>query len=336
MAEAFDKFVSSKAFSNFVNWIVKNGPGIFDAVKSIVKTVIDLLITLAPVGLLVIKVLYAVALVIDWAGHVVEVVVRKIIDFFENSVPNALDHLRSFFHQAWSDISNAVHEAWSWIVNDVLDPIKNFFENSIPNALDHLRSFFHQAWSDISNAVSGAWNWIVDNVLNPIGDFFTTTIPGALDKLSSAWDSVWGGLKGVVNQAWQDMIPLVNGIISLINDVVTALDLVPGVNIPHITPIGQTSPAPTGGRIDHRGIHGKAAGGPVQAGVPYTVGELGREMFVPAVNGTIIPHNVLASLDQGRPRQGHGINIQSATFKNEADIDVLTRKADFAMASGRL
>jgi len=36
----------------------------------------------------------------------------------------------------------------------------------------------------------------------------------------------------------------------------------------------------------------KAAGGPVTAGMAYTVGERGQETFVPNTNGTIIPHGV--------------------------------------------
>lgn len=36
--------------------------------------------------------------------------------------------------------------------------------------------------------------------------------------------------------------------------------------------------------------HHRAAGGPVTAGMPYTVGERGQETFVPNTNGTIIPN----------------------------------------------
>jgi hypothetical protein len=34
----------------------------------------------------------------------------------------------------------------------------------------------------------------------------------------------------------------------------------------------------------------RAAGGPVAAGIPYTVGEMGRELFVPDTSGFIVPH----------------------------------------------
>jgi hypothetical protein len=40
----------------------------------------------------------------------------------------------------------------------------------------------------------------------------------------------------------------------------------------------------------HKGPGGKAAGGSVYAGTPYIVGERGPEMFVPNVNGTIVPN----------------------------------------------
>lgn len=46
-------------------------------------------------------------------------------------------------------------------------------------------------------------------------------------------------------------------------------------------------------------IGGRAGGGPVQAGKPYTVGELGRELFIPSSAGRIIPNNALRSSGSG-------------------------------------
>lgn len=40
-------------------------------------------------------------------------------------------------------------------------------------------------------------------------------------------------------------------------------------------------------------VVGKASGGSVSAGTAYTVGEFGKEVFVPSTNGTIIPNNQL-------------------------------------------
>jgi hypothetical protein len=38
-------------------------------------------------------------------------------------------------------------------------------------------------------------------------------------------------------------------------------------------------------------VPGRAAGGPVTAGMPYVVGERGREVFVPNQSGRIIPNS---------------------------------------------
>jgi hypothetical protein len=38
---------------------------------------------------------------------------------------------------------------------------------------------------------------------------------------------------------------------------------------------------------------GRAGGGPVMAGMPYTVGEQGPEMFVPRENGYIVPNDMM-------------------------------------------
>lgn len=46
-------------------------------------------------------------------------------------------------------------------------------------------------------------------------------------------------------------------------------------------------------------VSGRATGGPVSAGMPYIVGEQGRELFVPDVSGTIIPNDALAGLGGG-------------------------------------
>lgn len=48
-----------------------------------------------------------------------------------------------------------------------------------------------------------------------------------------------------------------------------------------------------------QGLGFRASGGPVMAGVPYTVGEQGRETFVPTQNGTIVDANRSKGLTSG-------------------------------------
>ena len=45
--------------------------------------------------------------------------------------------------------------------------------------------------------------------------------------------------------------------------------------------------------VTSEGLPGRALGGPVSAGQPYIVGEVGKELFIPNTSGTIIPNNKL-------------------------------------------
>lgn len=55
----------------------------------------------------------------------------------------------------------------------------------------------------------------------------------------------------------------------------------------------------------------RASGGPVQAGVPYTVGEQGRETFIPKQDGTILSNNQTRGMSQG---QVINITVQAGAF----------------------
>ena len=119
-----------------------------------------------------------------------------------------------------------------------------------------------------------------------IGDWFT----GVFDGIANAFDT------------WSDAIR------NVINTVIGWINKIPGVNIDLITDPGDLAP-------------GRWMGGPVLAGHPYTVGEIGPELFVPNVgsprmvgtngpevrdfhtSGTIIPTQMVgATLPLQRPR----------------------------------
>ena len=57
-------------------------------------------------------------------------------------------------------------------------------------------------------------------------------------------------------------------------------------------------PSSLAGRFEAEEIPGRAAGGPVEAGRPYWVGERGRELIVPRSAGTVIPHGQSTSSQQ--------------------------------------
>lgn len=71
-----------------------------------------------------------------------------------------------------------------------------------------------------------------------------------------------------------------------------------------------------------RNLSGRAKGGPVSAGTPYMVGEMGREVFVPTVPGVIVPNDITERLIGGRSAN------QNVTFNvyNQMDFDRALRQ----------
>lgn len=73
-----------------------------------------------------------------------------------------------------------------------------------------------------------------------------------------------------------------------------------------------------GAQIVGNALLGRAGGGDVTAGTPYMVGEMGPEMFIPRVGGTIVPNSQLGS--------GITINITGNTLLSDRAGDVIAEK----------
>src|SRR5262249_35211881 len=87
-----------------------------------------------------------------------------------------------------------------------------------------------------------------------------------------------------------------------------------------------------------------AQGGPMVAGQVGIVGESGPELFVAPQNGVVLPNRSFNTLQRaintlspiGAASGGPAVVINTAVFRDEADIEVLLRKAEFAVQAGRL
>lgn len=90
--------------------------------------------------------------------------------------------------------------------------------------------------------------------------------------------------------------------------------------------LGNKTPTPS---ADGFGMYGgaRAGGGPVSAGIAYTVGETGRETFVPATDGVIIPN--------GGGRSGGGNIYQTIVVPAGVDAGVVTRAAALGASLAR-
>lgn len=121
-------------------------------------------------------------------------------------------------------------------------------------------------WDAIKNGFTAVKNWIGDRVGDVVG--FFTGLPGRIAGVTAGmWDGIKNAFKGAVNA----IVEFWNGLEFKI----------PGFKVGPVGFDGFTLGVPDIPRM--------ALGGPVRAGMPYMVGEVGPELFVPNSGGTIVP-----------------------------------------------
>lgn len=152
----------------------------------------------------------------------------------------------------------------------------------------------------LQTASNSANSWVItgdgSKLLGATGQGITDALKGKLGDLAAAMkNSVVAGLQSIIGILRKmGGIPFIGGL---------ATDLA-----------GQL-----------QGAIGKAAGGAVEAGTLYKVGERGTEAFVPQVNGTIIPHNILDNILPGSmpiPALAGGITNNYYNSNSMGDINM--------------
>ena len=180
------------------------------------------------------------------------------------------------WHQVWHTIKNTAKAAWKWVDENVIQPLVEAFK---------------KAWGAIKEAFKMVWDWLSQNwplilaiILGPIAlavlaikdhwktikGFFSNAIDWFTGIFSGIGSAIWAGIKWGLDKA-------IDGLNALIHVANTVTGLIPGagaLHIPDIPPL-------------------KAKGGSVMGGNPYIVGELGPELFVPGMSGSIVPNNRL-------------------------------------------
>ena len=129
--------------------------------------------------------------------------------------------------------------------------------------------------------------------LTPLYTLFVT-VAGFISKtLAPALGTVLGAALQVVGKLISGLITGFGKLVGLINDVVDGIKAI--INLVKNNPIVQG----ISGAISSIFGGGRAAGGPVNAGTTYLVGEKGPELFTPSNSGNIIPNNRLSAASGG-------------------------------------
>ncbi len=140
------------------------------------------------------------------------------------------------------------------------------------------------------------------------------SVSNALSQFGLTWSNIWEGIKTVAVTYVDLTLEAIERIITAVKRALDALSQLPGVK----TAISITKSA-----FSKIGSfftpEARAKGGPVMAGSPYIVGEVGPELFVPSSSGTIVPNNALqpAMAAGGSPVY---ITISGNSFMGERDM----------------
>lgn len=190
--------------------------------------------------------------------------IRMLLKWAAEEMPKAFKAMKPYIR----DFSKTIERNWPQI-QSVLKGIGWVFKNVLWRWL----TLSYKAVGFLLKWIFKLVRWIVDDAAPAIGRFFTrlgewfgNLWQGVKDiggKIKDWFGGVFDGIAGAFDR-WSDAIR------NVINTVIGWINKIPGVNIDLITDPDALAP-------------GRWMGGPVLAGHPYTVGEIGPELFVPNV-----------------------------------------------------
>lgn len=154
---------------------------------------------------------------------------------------------------------------------------------------DEVKAKALEIWNAIAAFFKAHWDTMLVIVLGPLGAIVAAVIKN-WDQIKATTVAVWNGIKDFFVGLWDGIKTTFNNAINWIMDKIRPL-----LNaIERVENFGGS----VGGKLKNIGnsIADKfrASGGPVTNNVPYVVGERGPEMFIPSVNGKILPNHALA------------------------------------------
>jgi phage-related protein len=227
-------------------------------------------------------------------GFILDAITPMVTIFVEKVIPT-LSKMAESIGKDLKDPLNAVKDiltgfvipAFKALYSYLFDYVGPFLANVFGPALTGLRN----AFSSISKAIS-------DNEadLQPLFTLFKSVAGFVRDTMGPAIGTVLRVAFEVVGTAIAGVITSVSRLVNWFDDVIDKVKEF--INLVKNNPLVQG----LGSVIDRIFGGGRAAGGPVNAGTTYLVGERGPELFTPSGSGSIIPNHKLGG-------GGGGINI---------------------------
>ena len=141
-----------------------------------------------------------------------------------------------------------------------------------------------------------------------------------LEKQKETLEQIQGQINQAIGQAIEDV--LVKGIAAAVSEAESLSDVLSDIGRQLLSTVGRilinsaiSSAAGPGGLFGPKGLPGyRAEGGPINAGMPYIVGEKGPELVVPNSSGTVVPNDYFAAATAALS-SGGGASAVGAEFE---------------------
>jgi TP901 family phage tail tape measure protein len=248
---------------------------------------VALRIAMGPIGLVITGIALAIgAGILIWKNW------DKIVAVVMDTLGKLDDWLSETFPATWQFLKDYI----STIIGFWKDIFKGFvalFKGDWDGAIDHFQSAFGRVKDFFVSVIDGLWSKLDDFMTNKFGgawetaksivgaavSFISDTFSGLVETLKGVWDLIVGIFTGDTDLIKQGFKGIVNGIIAMVNAMISLLnkvefefpDWIPTIggkgfslNLPHITPL--------------------AKGGIVNSPTLAMIGESGAEAVVP-LNG---------------------------------------------------
>lgn len=287
----------------------------------------------SPIGLVVVAVgLLAAAWSTDFGGiqektaavwAVIEPYLSTAVNWLQTNIPTALTALQTAWNTTWTALQTAVSTAQTtW--TDFTAKIGEL-QTAIGGVLSGKFSWTISLPTWLTNVLKFAWPELpeVPSWLQTLFDWAWPLLPGA--------PVVW--LASLLDWGWPEFPAIPDWIAQLFKWQWPSPPDVGGAAAGAAGAVGDA----VGGAVGAVGnfFGGKAIGGPVTAGVPYIVGERGQELFVPNVNGRIIPNSELGGLAAAGEGQQPLVVNNYGDLHSPIDLNALTFAVAERMARRR-
>jgi hypothetical protein len=216
--------------------------------------------------------------ILDAITPMVTVFVEKVIPALSKMATSLGENLKDPLNTIKGVVTDFLIPAFKSLYNYLADFIVPFFANIFGPALSGLKNAFNTISTAITNneedlkPLFNLFKSVNGFVRDYVGPAIGTVLKTAFNVVGDAIAGVITGVSRLIN-FFDDVIDKVKAFIKLVKD------------NPLVQGLGDIIGRVFGG--------GRAAGGPVNAGTTYLVGERGPELFTPSGSGSIIPNHRL-------------------------------------------